>query len=65
MTPTAAEECLAADPDIVAMLLFGSRTRGDAHPDSDWDVGVVSRREHLPTLGTNVDTIWGTPVPER
>ena len=24
-----------------AMILFGSRARGDARPDSDWDVAVV------------------------
>ncbi len=23
------------------VLLYGSRTRGDAHPDSDWDVMVL------------------------
>ena len=27
------------DPDLV--ILFGSRARGDAHPDSDWDLLVV------------------------
>ncbi len=26
---------------LVAMKLFGSRARGDAHEDSDWDVLVV------------------------
>ena len=54
----AAHETLEADPDIVALILFGSRARGDARPDSDWDVGVVSHREHLPRLGTNVDAMW-------
>jgi hypothetical protein len=23
------------------ILLFGSRARGDAHPDSDWDLAVI------------------------
>ena len=30
----AAHETLEADPDIVALILFGSRARGDARPDS-------------------------------
>ncbi len=28
-------------PEIRAVLLFGSRARGDARPDSDWDICVV------------------------
>jgi len=27
--------------DLNGMLLFGSRARGDATPDSDWDVAVL------------------------
>lgn len=34
----ALEECVPLD----ALVLFGSRARGDARPDSDWDVAVVS-----------------------
>ena len=30
---------------IVGMRLFGSKARGDAHPDSDIDVLVVTRRD--------------------
>jgi predicted nucleotidyltransferase len=31
-------------PDAVeAMILFGSRARGDAHPDSDYDLAVLLR----------------------
>ena len=29
------------------VLLYGSRARGDAHPDSDWDVLVLSEKEKL------------------
>jgi predicted nucleotidyltransferase len=29
--------------DLVAVVLFGSRARGDARPDSDWDLLVVAR----------------------
>ena len=28
-------------PDVHAILLFGSRARGTARPDSDWDIAVV------------------------
>jgi hypothetical protein len=28
--------------DLVAVVLFGSRARGDASPDSDWDLLVVA-----------------------
>jgi len=28
---------------LVAVILFGSRARGDARPDSDWDVLIVAQ----------------------
>jgi hypothetical protein len=31
---------------LVALALFGSRARGDAFPDSDWDLLLIA--EHLP-----------------
>ncbi len=30
--------------DLVAVVLFGSRARGEAHESSDWDVLVIVRR---------------------
>ncbi len=30
--------------DLVAVVLFGSRARGEAHEGSDWDVLVIARR---------------------
>ena len=38
----AAREAMKRDPRIEAVLLFGSRARGDQHDWSDWDVAVVS-----------------------
>lgn len=37
------EEALGADLD--SAILFGSRARGDAREDSDWDVAVVVRHD--------------------
>ena len=37
------EEFKKAGVDVARILLFGSRARGDAAPDSDWDFLVVSR----------------------
>jgi predicted nucleotidyltransferase len=31
--------------DLTGLLLFGSRARGDARDDSDWDVAVLVRQE--------------------
>ena len=36
---------LAEHPAIVFALLFGSRGRGAARPDSDWDIAVYLREE--------------------
>jgi predicted nucleotidyltransferase len=33
------------DPDVLAVMLFGSRARGDASPRSDFDVCLVLRPE--------------------
>ncbi len=31
-----------SDPALDLLLLFGSRARGDAQPDSDWDLGYLA-----------------------
>lgn len=36
----------ALGDDLVALVLFGSRARGDARPDSDWDLLLIA--ENLP-----------------
>ena len=43
----AAEAALAANPEISAVLLFGSRARGDHRPDSDWDLAFVTCGEKI------------------
>jgi predicted nucleotidyltransferase len=32
---------LCADPEVMAVLAFGSRARGEARPDSDLDLAVI------------------------
>jgi predicted nucleotidyltransferase len=34
---------MQALPDVEKLILFGSRARGEARTDSDWDVAVVVR----------------------
>ncbi len=62
----------AVDPDRI--ILFGSRARGDAHPDSDIDLLIVKdtgqpgHRRAIPAyralsgLGVPKDIIWRTPA---
>jgi len=37
-----AKRLVEHEPSIEAIVLFGSRARGDAHPDSDYDLAIVS-----------------------
>jgi predicted nucleotidyltransferase len=39
----ALQRAAAAVPELDLLMLFGSRARGDAHGQSDWDFGYVSR----------------------
>ena len=62
----------AVDPDRI--ILFGSRARGDARPDSDVDLLIVrdsdepTHRRAIPAyraltgLGVPKDIIWRTPA---
>lgn len=36
------QNCLSSRLRLDALVLFGSRARGDALEDSDWDIAVVS-----------------------
>ena len=38
---------LCAEPDVQAVLAFGSRARGEARPDSDLDLAVIVRQAQL------------------
>jgi predicted nucleotidyltransferase len=38
---------LCADPEVRAVLAFGSRARGEARPDSDLDLAVIVGRAQL------------------
>ena len=40
----AARAALAADGNVRAVLLYGSRARGDHGPLSDWDIALITRR---------------------
>jgi hypothetical protein len=40
-------EALGTVPGVVGVMLGGSRARGEARPDSDWDLGVYYRADAL------------------
>ncbi|MEL7123258.1 MAG: nucleotidyltransferase domain-containing protein [Bacteroidota bacterium] len=43
------EEVKSIDPEA-KLVLFGSRARGDAHDDSDWDFLILTSKELNPEL---------------
>ena len=47
-------ESIKADFPVKAVLLYGSRARGDHHPDSDADVAVLLDGVHLPFWDTKL-----------
>jgi predicted nucleotidyltransferase len=42
---------LCSEPDVLAVLAFGSRARGDAHADSDLDLVVICQDAELTPEG--------------
>jgi len=59
---------LTAREDVIAVILFGSRARGDAYPFSDYDIAVVlkkgaSRRGIESLSGKNVDVVVFNDLP--
>ncbi|MCY4306180.1 MAG: nucleotidyltransferase domain-containing protein [Aestuariivita sp.] len=73
---TLCEQAVHAWPQVKTILLFGSRARNTARPDSDWDIAVVAdnptidhviRYKHTPPPApfegyTNLDVLTLTPV---
>jgi len=53
---------------LVKLLLFGSRTRGDADPDSDVDVAIVFRspdpgmKDRILDVVAHVELEYGVPL---
>lgn len=61
------EDVLADSPPLRLALLFGSRARGRARPDSDVDVGIIPVDENLPlhaelALQGRLERACGRPV---
>ncbi len=46
---------LAGRYDVAEAILFGSRARGDHHPDSDLDLAVVLKGERRDFIDTKLD----------
>ena len=42
LQPVIAALQAALDDDLIALALFGSQARGDAQPDSDWDLLLIA-----------------------
>ena len=43
--------------EVVELYLYGSRSRGDHRPDSDYDVFVVLRERNRPTVDALYDAV--------
>ena len=43
--------------EVVELFLYGSRARGDHHPDSDYDVFVVLQERTRDTIDTLYDAV--------
>ncbi len=40
--------CAKEHPEIELFMFFGSRARGDAHENSDWDFGYIATKDFDP-----------------
>jgi hypothetical protein len=50
-------ERLVADPEVRAVVAFGSRARGDGRADSDLDLAVISALPKLEPAGLGAGSI--------
>jgi UTP:GlnB (protein PII) uridylyltransferase len=50
-------ERLVADPEVRAVVAFGSRARGEGRPDSDLDLAVISALPKLEPAGLGSGSI--------
>jgi hypothetical protein len=55
----------ALGDDLVALFLFGSRARGDARPDSDWDLLLIARTLPAQTFARHIFVKGLLPVEWR
>jgi predicted nucleotidyltransferase len=52
---------LPAAQTLTLAVLHGSRARGEAHPDADWDIGVLAEGpSDLPVLAAALSAVLGT-----
>jgi predicted nucleotidyltransferase len=52
---------LPAARTLTLAVLHGSRARGEAHPDADWDIGVLAESPpDLPILAAALTAVLGT-----
>lgn len=58
----ALSEALRGRTDVHVAIVFGSRARGDARPDSDLDVGVFAPGVDVGALGGELEARLGVPV---
>ncbi|MEW5910607.1 MAG: nucleotidyltransferase domain-containing protein [Thermodesulfobacteriota bacterium] len=52
------QKLLEANIPLLDLILFGSRARGDAGPDSDFDVLVIVKERNLNMRKTISDCAW-------
>jgi predicted nucleotidyltransferase len=53
----------SADQGPLEILLFGSRARGDARADSDWDFAFLARAGEGGEVSDALRDVWGTYTP--
>jgi predicted nucleotidyltransferase len=59
------KERIAQHDAAAAVILFGSRARGDAEPESDWDFLVLSNNHHIEEFASELrkDLLYTVELP--